>query len=193
MIQKAQNYSELLAFLSEFRIELLSVLRITHDVLTYSELLSIFRITQRIHLSRGRAERRARNVSHLDRPWGVLSAYHALILVSSSPRFFLVGIRTFDSGRVTSLPRYLVTGPYTGFNDGRGPRPNFRRRGGPRPTNLKIPQNHKGPPLCANRDLRFREGVMAPLPPLYTGLPRYFGMLPRYLVSSLFSIIICRK
>ena len=81
MIQKAQNYSELLAFLSEFRIELLSILRITHDVLTYSELLSIFRITQSIHLSRGRAERRARNVSHLDRPWGVLSAYHALILV----------------------------------------------------------------------------------------------------------------
>ena len=85
MIQKAQNYSELLAFLSEFRIELLSILRITHDVLTYSELLSIFRITQRIHLSRGRAERRARNVSHLDRPWGVLSAYHALILVGPCP------------------------------------------------------------------------------------------------------------
>ena len=26
-------------------------------------------------------------------------------------------------------------------------------------------------PLCANRDLRFREGAMAALPPLYTGLP----------------------
>ena len=75
MIQKAQNYSAYSEFLSEFRI----TPRI-QNYSTYSELLSMFRITQRIHLSRGRAERRARNVSHLD-PWGVLSAYHALILV----------------------------------------------------------------------------------------------------------------
>ena len=64
--------------------ELLSVFKITQRIQnysTYSELLHVFRITQRIHFLRGRAERRARNVSHLDRPWGVLSAYHALILV----------------------------------------------------------------------------------------------------------------
>ena len=51
--------------------------------------------------------------------------------------------------KTTQFGAYLVTllfdkeptrpGPYTGFNDGRGPRPNFRRRGGPRPPNLKIP------------------------------------------------------
>ena len=76
MIQKAQNYSAYSEFLSEFRI----TPRI-QNYSTYSELLSVFRITQRIHFLRGRAERRARNVSHLDRPWGVLSAYHALILV----------------------------------------------------------------------------------------------------------------
>ena len=65
-----------------------------------------------------------------------------------------------------------LPGPYTGFNDGRGPRPNFRRRGGAKaPKSQNFPQNHKGPPLCATRDLRFREGAMAPLPPLYTGLP----------------------
>ena len=61
------------------------ILRITRPRIqnysTYSELLHVFRITQRIHFLRGRAERRARNVSHLDRPWGVVSAYHALILV----------------------------------------------------------------------------------------------------------------
>ena len=76
MIQKAQNYSAYS--------ELLSVFRITpriQNYSTYSELLHVFRITQRIHFLRGRAERRARNVSHLDRPRGVLSAYHALILV----------------------------------------------------------------------------------------------------------------
>ena len=28
------------------------------------------------------------------------------------------------------LTIYAQSGPYTGFNDGRGPRPNFRRRGG---------------------------------------------------------------
>ena len=77
MIQKAQNYSAYSEFLSEFRINP----RI-QNYSAYSELLSVFRITQRILLSRGRAERRARNVSHLDRPWGVLSAYHALILVT---------------------------------------------------------------------------------------------------------------
>ena len=62
-------------------------------------------------------------------------------------------------------------GPYTGFNDGRGAKAEFPTTGGGQgPQILKFPQNHNGPPLCANRDLRFREGAMAPLPPLYTGL-----------------------
>ena len=39
-----------------------------------------------------------------------------------------------------------------------GPRPSFRRRGGQGPQISKFPQNHKGPPLCENRDLRFRGG-----------------------------------
>ena len=83
MIQKAQNYSAYSELLSVFRItqriqnysaysELLSVFRITpriQNYSAYSELLNVFRITQRIHFLRGRAERRARNVSHLDRPW----------------------------------------------------------------------------------------------------------------------------
>ena len=68
MIQKAQNYS------------------------AYSELLHVFRITQRIHFLRGRAERRARNVSHS--PGGVLSAYHALILVLPKFQMALNVLRT---------------------------------------------------------------------------------------------------
>ena len=58
-------------------------------------------------------------------------------------------------------------GPYTGFNDGGGQGPVFDDGGGPQIS--KFPQNHKGPPFCENRDLRFRGG-MAPLAPLYTGL-----------------------
>ena len=65
--QRIQNYST--------HSELLNVFRITA---TYSELLNVFRITQHIHFLRGRAERRARNVSHLDRPWASSVAYHAL-------------------------------------------------------------------------------------------------------------------
>ena len=37
--------------------------------------------------------------------------------------------------------------------------------GGQGPQTSKFPQNHKSSPLCANRDLRFREGAMAPLAP----------------------------
>ena len=90
MIQKAQNYSAYS--------ELLNVFKITQRIQnysTYSELLHVFRITQRIHFLRGRAERRARNVSHLDRPWGVLSAYHALILVRLRPQITRVPLMYF--------------------------------------------------------------------------------------------------
>ena len=48
MIQKAKNYSELLAFLSEFRIN-----PRTQNYSAYSELLSVFRITQRITFHEG--------------------------------------------------------------------------------------------------------------------------------------------
>ena len=46
-----------------------------------------------------------------------------------------------------------------------GQGPIFDDGGGQGPQISKFLQNHKGPPLCANRDLRFREGAMAPCPP----------------------------
>ena len=45
-----------------------------------------------------------------------------------------------------------------------GGRPNFRCQD---PQFSKFPQNHKGPPLCENRDLKFRGGGHGPL---YTDL-----------------------
>ena len=60
-------------------------------------------------------------------------------------------------------------GPCTGFNDGGGQGPVFDDGGGQGPQISNFPQNHKGPPLCANRDLRFRGGHGPPAP-LYTGL-----------------------
>ena len=66
--------------------------------------------------------------------------------------------------------RCLKPGPYTGFDDGGGGKAQFSTTGGQGPQISKFPQNHKGPPLCENRDLRFRGGGMAPCPPLYTGL-----------------------
>ena len=71
MIQKAQNYSAYSEFLSEFRIT-----PRTQNYSAYSELLSVFTFYE------GEPKGEP-GTSHLDRPWGVLSAYHALILVHS--------------------------------------------------------------------------------------------------------------
>ena len=66
---------------------------------------------------------------------------------------------------------WCAAGPYTGFNDEGGKAQFSTTGGGQGPQISKCPQNHKGPPLCENRDLRFWGGGMAPLPPpLYTGL-----------------------
>ena len=101
MIQKAQNYSAYSELLSVFRItqriqnysaysELLSVFRITQRIQNYSaysELLSVFRITPHIQNYSAyslftRASRKASPERLTFRPpVGVLSAYHALILV----------------------------------------------------------------------------------------------------------------
>ena len=48
---------------------------------------------------------------------------------------------------------------------GGGQGPVFDDGGGQGPQISKFPQNHKGPPLCENRDLRFRGGHGPPAPP----------------------------
>ena len=70
-----------------------------------------------------------------------------------------------NSGTSTSdTPWFLYqsAGPYTGFNDGGGKAQFSTTGGGQGPQISKFPQNHKGPPLCDNRDLRFRGGGHGP-------------------------------
>ena len=62
------------------------------------------------------------------------------------------------------MPSFRRRG-YTGFDGGGGQCPVFDDGGGAKALISKFPQNHKGPPLCENRDLRFRGGGHGPLPP----------------------------
>ena len=58
-------------------------------------------------------------------------------------------------------------GPYTGFNDGEGPRPNFRRRGAKAPKSQNFPKIIRVPPyvLIRTSDFGREPWAMAPLPP----------------------------
>ena len=58
-------------------------------------------------------------------------------------------------------------GPYTGFNDGRGPRPNFRRRRGKVPKSQNSPKIIRVPPYVQIGTSDFGRGPWPPCPPLY--------------------------